>query len=129
MKFLIDEDISPKLAGFLHRLGHSAIHIRDIKISLADDQILELSVTQESIVITEDKDFGELVFKNTQSAKGVILLRLEDQTVQNTKRAINWLLSNYSSNRIQNHFVVVTEKSGKIAARTNRLKKLARSIN
>lgn len=122
MKFLIDEDISPKLTNFLENLGHSATHIREIQISLEDYQILELSVTQESIVVTGDKDFGELVFRNKQSSKGIILLRLEDQTLQNTQKAVAWLLSHYSSDRIQNHFVVITEKAGKFTVRIGRSK-------
>lgn len=111
MKFLIDEDVSPKLAEFLKESGHSAIHIREIQTSLEDYQILELAVTGKSIVITEDKDFGELVFKNRQSSKEVILLRLENQTVQNTKKAIMWLLSHHLPDNLEDHFVVVTEKT------------------
>lgn len=117
MKFLIDEDISPKLADFLKELGHSAIHIREIQTSLEDHQILELAVTRESIVITEDKDFGELVFKNKQSSKGVILLRLENQTVQNTKKAVGWFLSQYQSDKIESRFVVIAEKAGTFTVR------------
>ena len=116
MKFLIDEDISPKIATLLQQLGHSAIHIREIQLSLDDLEVLEIAVSRSSIVITEDKDFGELVFKEGKAHTGVIFLRLEDQTLINTKRVIKWLLSNYKD-KIENSFTTVSEKNGKLRVR------------
>lgn len=116
MKFLIDEDVSYKLASFLKELGHTAIHIREIQISLKDRRILSIAVSGEYIIVTEDKDFGELVFKEKQKHTGVILLRLEDQTVPNTKKVINWLLEGYI-NHIYDNFAVITEKEGKFYVR------------
>ena len=115
MKFLIDEDVSYKLVSTLSELGHSATHIREIKISLKDKKILKIAASGDYIVITEDKDFGELVYRNKQKHTGVVLLRLEDQTVTNTKRAVKWLLKNY--NKLENKFTVVTEKEGKFSVR------------
>lgn len=117
MKFLIDEDLSYKLAPFLKELGHRASHIRELQISLEDYQILELAVLQDSIVITMDRDFGELVFKKSKSHSGVIYLRLDDQTVDNTKRALIWLLKSYSKRFKERLFSVITEKGGKFKVR------------
>lgn len=117
MKFLIDEDLSYKLAPFLKELGHKASHIREIQISLEDFQILKLAVLQDSIVITMDRDFGELVFKKSKSHSGVIYMRLEDQRVENTKRALIWLLKLYSNKFKERLFTVITEKEGKFKIR------------
>lgn len=116
MKFLIDEDISPKIATFLKHLGYSATHIREIQISLEDYQILEIATARGYIVITEDKDFGELVFRQGKPHNGVVFLRLEDQTLVNTKRAVSWLLSKFK-NRLENDFTTVTEKEEKLKVR------------
>lgn len=116
MKFLIDEDVSHKLVKLLNRLGYKAIHIREIQISLNDSQILEIATSQSYIVITEDKGFGKLVFKEKQEYTGVILLKLEDQTLTNTKRVIKWLLSKYSK-KLEGNFTTVTEKEGKLRVR------------
>lgn len=120
MKFLIDEDISPKIAAFLKKLGYSAIHIREIQLSLEDYQILEIAVTKNCVVITEDRDFGELVFKESRIHSGVIFLRLEDQTLNNTWKVLNWLLSKYSERKFEGAFVTVTEKMNKFKARFNK---------
>lgn len=116
MKFLLDEDLSPKLTVLLQNLGYPATHIREIQISLEDSQILEIAVSSQFIVITEDRDFGELVFKKGQAHTGVIFLRLEDQTLVNTQRVVKWLLSNYKD-KIEDSFTTVTEKDGKLKVR------------
>lgn len=117
MKFLIDEDISPKIAAFLKQLGHSAIHIREIQLSLEDYQILEIAISKDSIVVTEDKNFGELIFKDSHAHNGVIFLRLEDQTLNNTRKALGWVLSKYPGSKLAGNFTTVTEKMGKFKAR------------
>lgn len=117
MKFLIDEGISPKLASFLNNLGYSAIHIRDIQISLSDTQILKIAASDNLVVITEDTDFGKLVFKENQAHCGVILLRLEDQTLANNLKAVGWLLSSPEGKRLENKFIALTEKGGKFKVR------------
>ena len=69
MKFLIDEDLSPKLVRLFQKLGYFSLHIRDIQISLEDSQILEIAVGQDYIVVTADKDFGELIFRGGKPIK------------------------------------------------------------
>lgn len=63
MKFLIDENLSKKLARFLNQLGHPTLRVRNIDPGIDDYQVLELALSKDSILITSDKDFGELVFK------------------------------------------------------------------
>lgn len=116
MKFLIDEDISPKIANLLNELGYPATHIREVQISLSDQEILKIATTGQFIVITEDKDFGKLVFKEGQLHNGVIFLRLEDQTLGNTKKAIKWVLSK-GKNKLKSNFTTVTEKKGELRVR------------
>lgn len=117
MKFIIDENLSYKLVGLLNHFGHSAIHIREIQISLKDLNILELALERGTLVLTADKDFGELIFRDSQHHWGVIFLRLDDQTLSNTKRALNWLFSTYSEEKFKDNFITVTEKEGRFKAR------------
>lgn len=116
MKFLLDENIGKNIASFLTQSGHKALRIKKIYPGAGDIQVLELAVEEEAFLITLDKDFGELIFKRGKSHTGVIFLRLEDQTVENTKRVIKWLLSHYH-HRIENSFTTVTEKEGKLKVR------------
>jgi predicted nuclease of predicted toxin-antitoxin system len=62
-------------------------------------------------LITNDKDFGELIFKNRQSHYGVIFLRLTDETARNKVLVLKNLIQNHQQIIEKGHFVVVTEKS------------------
>lgn len=110
MRFLIDENLSKKLARFLNQLGHPTLRVRNINPGIDDDQVLELALLKDSILITSDKDFGELIFKEKLAHCGVILLRLQDETPDNTIRAIRKLIPLFDA--YKNKFVVVTEKEG-----------------
>jgi predicted nuclease of predicted toxin-antitoxin system len=117
MKFLLDENIDRRIINFLTSLNHSATHIQDIKIGLSDIDILDLSVLKRSVVITFDKDFGELIFKDGKSHKGVILLRLEDQTAENTIKVLKIVLKR---KQLEDEFIVVSEKVGEIKVRVKK---------
>jgi predicted nuclease of predicted toxin-antitoxin system len=66
------------------------------------------------VLITADKDFGDLVFRDQHSHRGVVLLRLDDQTSQSTIQALSRLFSMHA-NQIDHHFVVVTETTVRVS--------------
>jgi predicted nuclease of predicted toxin-antitoxin system len=96
-------------------LHHTAIHIQDIKLGLSDFEIIDLSVVEGSIIITFDKDFGEMIFKDKKVHSGIILLRLKDQTFRNTIKVLKIVLKRKN---LENNFTVVSEKQGLINMRT-----------
>lgn len=114
MKFLLDENIGKEIANFLRQLGHTTFRIKEINPGIPDFQVLDLAVSKEAILITSDKDFGELVFKYGQSHRGIILLRLEDETSGNKILALKKVISRYKK---ISDFIVVTEKAGKFTIR------------
>lgn len=113
MKFLLDENLGKEAAKFLKGLGHSAIRIREINPGIPDYEVLDLALSQRSVLITSDKDFGELVFKEKQPHTGVIFLRLEDESSDNKITALKFVLPKY----VVGKFIVVEEKEGKFRIR------------
>jgi len=114
MKFLLDENIGKEILEFLEQLGHSASRIRVIQPGLTDSQVLNLAVSQNSILITSDKDFGELIFKYGQLSSGVILLRLKDETSKNKIKALKKVLTGRKQIK---GFTVVIERAGEFIVR------------
>lgn len=57
-------------------------------LSKPDTDILSIANKDNRILLTTDKDFGELVFKEKLVHSGVILLRLKDESVENKKRVL-----------------------------------------
>ena len=121
MKFLLDENISKSVALFLNQLGHQIFRIKEINPGAEDFQVLGLALRNQAILITLDKDYGELVFKKGKIHRGVILLRLEDQTTGRVEKALLWLLSAYYEEKIIGKFVVVTEKARIFKARFDKI--------
>lgn len=77
MKFLLDESAEYRISDFLQAQGHDVTAIaHDHPASLADVSVLAIAVSEGRIVITNDADFGDLVFRDKQRHAGVILFRM-----------------------------------------------------
>lgn len=123
MQFLVDENLGTGIVRFLDSLNHSTQHIIGKLSGLPDIDILKLAFKQRFVVLTTDKDFGEMVFKDEQSHCGIIFFRLKDQTTENTILALEYALSKYGLS-CKEKFIVVTEKNGQFKTRAKNLIKL-----
>src|SRR4029077_12829115 len=88
--------------------------ITSLNPEMEDVQILDLGNKEDAIIITMDKDFGELVFKNHLPHKGILLLRLED-AISSEKLAVIETLLPYQILKIKNNFSVY--QNGKLRIR------------
>ncbi|MGH7140526.1 MAG: DUF5615 family PIN-like protein [Pirellulales bacterium] len=75
MLFLADESSDFAVARALRAAGHEVATVADIAPRADDDQVLQLARNEQRILLTEDKDFGQLVFADQQANGGVILMR------------------------------------------------------
>jgi len=82
VRFLVDESTGLAIARFLSSLGHDAVSVYDVDSGAPDPRVLARALAEDRILVTSDKDFGELVFRDGQAHAGVILLRLADQHLQ-----------------------------------------------
>jgi predicted nuclease of predicted toxin-antitoxin system len=77
MRFLLDQSTDARLLPFLKHLGHDVTRIGShYPQGLPDQAVLALAKKQQRILITDDRDFGELVFRLKLPHAGVIFLRL-----------------------------------------------------
>lgn len=80
MNFLADESVDGNIVERLRDAGHIVIYVAELSPSIDDDAVLELARQSAAVLITGDKDFGDLVFQRRQAACGVVLLRLSGLT-------------------------------------------------
>lgn len=113
MRFLIDECTGPSVAKWLEERGHDVYSVYEKSRGSDDETILSIANKNNYILITNDNDFGELIFRQKKPHKGIILLRLEDSRPKNKIAVLNKLLQSYSD-QLNNNFVVVTEKKVRI---------------
>ncbi len=113
MRFLVDECTGPAVAQWLRLQNHDVISVYDEIRGADDKEVIQKASEQNRILITNDKDFGELVFREKKQHKGVVLLRLEDERPANKIAVLEHLLEKYE-NSLPGHFIVVTETTVRI---------------
>jgi predicted nuclease of predicted toxin-antitoxin system len=75
LNFLADESCDFQVVRVLRKAGHDMLAVCEIAKRLEDSEVIDLSAREERILITEDKDFGQLVYARGHGSRGVILLR------------------------------------------------------
>lgn len=109
MRFLVDECTGPAVAEWLCSQGHDAFSVFDELPGISDEEVIRRAYDERRILITNDKDFGEKVYRQRHPHRGVVLLRLDNERSVNKISVLRNLLSEYAD-RLHDRFVVVTEE-------------------
>lgn len=113
MRFLVDECVGPTVALWLHKQNHEVFSVFEKWRGASDDEIIHKCHDENYILITSDKDFGEMVFRSRKVHSGIILLRCEPNTFQQKITVLKKLLENFPE-KLSNNFVVVTNDKVRI---------------
>ena len=113
MKFIVDECTGMAVAGYLRGIGHDVSVVAEIMPQAEDHTILTKAVKEGRILITNDKDFGELIFRRGYSHHGVLFMRLQDDSAANRVRVVKAVLDQYTD-FLKMNFLVATEKQVRI---------------
>jgi predicted nuclease of predicted toxin-antitoxin system len=117
MKFLLDESVELRLQPFLKTLGYDVTSVaKDYLYGLFDEDVLEIAAQEQRILITNDKDFGELIFRHHLSHHGVILLRMKGTDIEAKRTRLQEVITEYADQLSQ--FLVVTPKSVRVRRTT-----------
>jgi predicted nuclease of predicted toxin-antitoxin system len=71
--FLVDESTGMAVVRHLRELGHDVLAVAETMPQANDVDILTRAAQEQRILITNDKDFGELVYRNGRSHSGIVL--------------------------------------------------------
>ena len=77
MRFLIDENIPISITRWLEEEGHDVAVAGLIRASTPDSVWLSQSIPECRLILTSDKDYGDLIFRDSLPAYGIVLLRLK----------------------------------------------------
>jgi predicted nuclease of predicted toxin-antitoxin system len=116
MRFLVDECTGPAVAQWLREQGHDVVSVYEQARASEDDTVIQMASQEERILITNDKDFGEKVFRSRRSHAGVVLLRLSDERPVSKIQVISRLLESHAD-KLPGAFIVVSEQRIKIGKR------------
>src|SRR2546425_12668591 len=113
MKFLLDESAEYRLVAFLQAQGHDVTAVaHEYPNALTDREVLSIALNERRVLITNDADFGELVFREGLPHAGIILFRLPPGDTDAKIRRFGRLLATHSG-RLTN-FVVVDRRGVRV---------------
>lgn len=108
-KFIIDESVEYRITKFLRKNNFDVTAITEDFPSTPDVNVLSIANKEKRILITNDKDFGELVFKEKKISYGVILIRMPFNTTEEKIIKLDQALKPKAAKLIKS-FTVITEK-------------------
>ena len=109
IKFLADVNVEKAVVEYLLGKRYDTKWIPDYNCEMPDEDLLHLANIENRIIITNDKDFGELIYLQKKISTGIILFRVKGQKAEEKVSLIKYLLENFGE-KILNHYIVITEE-------------------
>src|SRR5438270_7861465 len=116
MNFLADESCAGPVLRALREAGHDLFAIGEVARGATDEQVLERALNEKRVLITEDRDFGELVYARGRSSAGVILIRFPSRARRAKSATVIQAVSKLGS-RLGDAFTVVEPGRLRISSR------------
>jgi predicted nuclease of predicted toxin-antitoxin system len=79
VRWLADECVAAPLVAFLRSEGHDVLYVAESASGLSDSDVIALALREKRLLLTEDKDFGDLVFRRERTVSGLVLMRITPQ--------------------------------------------------
>jgi predicted nuclease of predicted toxin-antitoxin system len=114
MRFLADECCDFAVVRSLRAHGHDVLAVSEFQHSSIDREVIDLALTENRILLTEDKDFGRLVFAGRVGSPGVILIRFPASTRGLLANAVLELVREHAS-QLTGAFVVLQPGTARIS--------------
>ena len=107
MKFLADESVDKPVVDRLRSEGYQVLYILEIAPGIPDEHVIQRANEEEALLLTADKDFGELVFRQRRLTQGVVLIRLAGLSPQRKGELTVKAIQEHETEMPQ-HFTVIT---------------------
>ncbi len=106
MKFLVDEGVDFPIVDHLRDCDYEVDSILEDEPGISDREVLTRAVSDERILVTSDKDFGDMVFRQQYAVGGVLLLRLAGTSLDKKGQIVAEVLDD-KGEALRDHFTVV----------------------
>ncbi len=112
MNLLADESVDRQIVEGLRQAGYIVIYIAEIEPSITDQTVFDRANENKALLLTADKDFGEIVFRDGRLiSDGVVLIRLSGLTSEKKSEIVVDVIREHKEN-LYRHFSVIS--AGKI---------------
>jgi predicted nuclease of predicted toxin-antitoxin system len=107
VKFLADENVDKAIVEHLRKEGHVVLYVIEKEPSISDDQVIQRANQESALLLTADKDFGDLVFRQGRISYGVVLIRLAGLSPQRKAEVVAKVVQEHA-NELNQNFTVIT---------------------
>jgi predicted nuclease of predicted toxin-antitoxin system len=111
--FVADECVLASIIERLRASGHTVHAIREVSGGIADPDVLAIAVKQQAVLLTQDKDFGELVFRLKLEHCGIVLIRLAGMTIAERAELVANVIAKHES-ELPRAFTVISSSGVRI---------------
>jgi predicted nuclease of predicted toxin-antitoxin system len=106
VRWLADECVAAPLVASLRESGHDVLYIVEAIAGLNDTDVIVLALREQRLLLTEDKDFGDLVFRRGQAVPGVVLMRIDPENLELKEKRLAAALERYGEGLFGRYMVV-----------------------
>lgn len=110
---IADENVDRVLIDQMRANGYEVFSIREDQPGISDKNVIQLAKSKKALIITEDKDFGELVFAHEIKNCSVIFLRYEKRNYEKIVNNVFQVLKEHYQNS-GHYFITITSKQVRI---------------
>jgi predicted nuclease of predicted toxin-antitoxin system len=107
MNLLADESVDKPIVDRLRQDGHRVLYIAELEPGINDETVLQQANQDNALLLTADKDFGELVFRQGRVHAGVVLIRLSGLSLPAKASAVSSVFKAHSGELV-NAFSVIS---------------------
>jgi len=118
VNLVADERLDREIVDRLRRDGHTVAYVAEMDPGISDDTVIDLANRKSAILLTADKDFGELVFRQNRLTRGVVLVRLAGLPGDRKAALVAGIIETHQA-RLAKAFTVITPGAIRIRAQRN----------
>lgn len=116
MNFVADESVDHPIVMRLRQEEHKVLAIMEMEPGISDEEVLQIANQEGVVLLTGDKDFGELVFRDRQHTFGIVLIRLSGMPATAKAEIVAGVIKKHS-NELKNAFTVISSNNVRIRSR------------
>ncbi len=113
MKFLADENIHADIVLWLRSQGHDVLYAAESLTQRSDEELLAIAREEKRVLVTDDKDFGELVFHRRLVSRGIVLIRLENPRIGDRLQRLAEVWNDVET-QAENKFIVISQRKVRV---------------
>jgi predicted nuclease of predicted toxin-antitoxin system len=106
VRWLVDECIDAALVARLRSGGHDVVYMAEIAPAASDTEVMALAQRDGRLLLTEDKDFGDMVYRHGGQAPGIVLLRVDPAMHALKRERLEAAIARFGDNLFGRYMIV-----------------------